>query len=818
MRTRLALSSLAALIGISCAAGTATAQVPPSPVSEGGYLAFELVPETTVRFVSIVGETRGPAVEPIGADAVFPFVFRDLSVDRSTSAGQVYHKATFDIDWVGGQPAGWSVILPDSINQVVSGQTVSRQLTIQHAASVNLRLAALNLTANMTYLAGPPDYLTFTQTFYAIVYPTPGLVASILYAAPEGAPLVAPPNTWVTIPLEVTNGDLYLQDVETRVFIAATDAVKPEQIPIVAPGPTIVNPLETKVFRVQFRTPKGETYYGSESLQYTIVVTNLERESVSSSTSGVLLVQGFYFSVPLLVGTPLLLVLVVMIVLAIISGRGYYDRSYLGKPIPPWRIPAEAARLNRLRQEDPRRFYLERYFLMEEEHQSALNWFHSYRSRSKEQVQQEAKSLKLEEKAGSLVHPSLKRFDHRAERLRWKYHRRQERARLKVDARIEKLENKLEKHYQEDFDEDHEQWKKQVEKIQKRANKPWFKEHKNWEREVDRILEEWEKPFADDKAKHDKATAKARSEHESRVKKEDRQAWKDWKEAAENAKTENELRRKEGREPIPLPELVSQAVGFAKLPPAFKEPPKPRLPSEPIAPKIPLPPEPKPEKPKMEASHYARKGRRLGKKAERKTRRLQRKLNRLLARNERHRVSAIAKADLKRNRLLRKSRRVLQPSPLQRLLHLTPEAKERRAHRKLLKAQARERLRAVEEQERTRLEVSEVEAKRGEAELSAQLTRNRAEVRKPTGTAKMQVDSDAVGRGKEELEALRAANTERIAKDRAAALARVAAEKERIQKELDLQLSEQRAQKRQPKAGHEAPAPRPARTAKSSRK
>lgn len=791
------------------------------PVASEGYLEFELIPQTTFLPVSIVGETAGPRGAAIGPDAIFDFLIRDISVERTVSAQQLFHKVRFEAEWVvGGEPVdgAWNWIEPDSILSIASGQTIQRTLTVQHLPTVRTNFTAVNVTANMSYVGGPEDYVEHTYTFHVYVYPTPGVLVQVLYAPPHQAPFQARPNTWVSIPFSIVNGDLYLQHVEVSVLIEPTQAVRPDQIPVIAPPPIILAPLETQIHEIRFRTPKGETYYGSESLQYTITVRNLERDAIFSSTSGVLIVQGFYFSAPLLIGSPLLLALIGAVIFSLVAGRHYYDERILGKPVAPWRIPKEAARLDHLRKENPREFYLERHFLMKDEYRSALNWFYFYKARTKSHLKHEAESQKLKDKAQRLVQPSLKRFDRRAERIKRKYHRKQERARGKLENRIDKLEGKLERHYQEDYEKDHEKWKKQVEKIQKRANRPWFQEHQRWEREAERILEEWEKPFAEEKAKHEKALAKARAEYESRVKKQDRQAWKDWKEAVENARSENQLRKKEGREPIPLPQLVSQAVGPAQLPPAFKEPPKPKFPPEPAAPEIPLPSEPMPEKPKLEDSHYARKARRFGKKTERKTRRLQRKLDRLLARNERHRVSAIAKADLKRNRLLRKSQRVLQPTRLQRLLRLTPEDKDRRAHRNLLRAQARERLQAVEEQERTRLEVSEVDGKRREAELLAKLIRERGDVPKAAGPGRRKSDLSAAERGKQELETLRATDAQRIAQERAAALSRIEAEKEKIQKELMAQLAQEEAQNRQPKASPEPMTPKPARRAKPSGK
>lgn len=742
-------------------------------------------------YVSAIGTAISPSGERVGQDALFILTFRDLSVDPKPDRGTpITHITDFSVQFAPGSDAdlAWSYSVPVSV-LTTSGLSQQVFLQVQHLQSIRLREVEVLLTATMRY--GDANYgnetVSHTYPFLVRILPQPGLQIQVVYDGPFAAPLQARPNSPVTIPVRVENTDFYGQQFELSFAVAETAGVVPEKIPVEGVGTFLLEPRgsegSTRIFNITFRTPKEQVYYGSVSLQYTITARSLELSEFQTRTDGIVAVQGFYFSRSLVVAVPLLMVALVAGLLILVLWRRYFNERILGQPIPPWRIPAEVVPLTALKRTDPRAFYLLRYFVMEQEYQSALFWFHAYKKRAKREIEAQAESASYMERAHSLEQPDLTPFDRRADRIRRRIHRRQERQKLKAQAKIDKLQAKLEQHYEEDFEKAHEKWAEKVEKIKKKANKPWYREHKKWEAEVERITEEWEKPFRKEKAKHDKEVARARATHEAQVKREDKAAWKDWREAVENAERENRVRAKEEREPLPLPELVSSVVGPPELPAPFQEPARPRLPAEPKPPKeLDLPPEPVHDKPVLAQSRYARKERRVHRKAERKVRRLEKKLNRLLARNERDRVRALAKADRKRRRYLRKSERVAEPSLMARLLHLTPEDRERRNAKRLQRALAKERINALEEQESTRLEVLQVDAQRQEAELTAKLIRDRAQVRKGASGAGM--DAGILSEEEARLKELRAAHATRLAKERAASEERVQKARAKIEEEL----------------------------------
>lgn len=787
----------------------AVAAQQPDPVRDAsGTINFSLVPDATLRFVTVAGSGRGPGGEEIGPNADFRFTITDLSTDAQSlnPAADVrtvnYHKFEFFIDWLDGVSPGdcWNLApAPPFIAQSLRGETYDGVITIQSLPCNRVLTATATLRIVMTgYQEDPNLRVEKEENFTAIVYPSPALQLEILYESPErpGAP-IAPvgPNRLTTITVNVTNTDLYIQKVIVQLLVSPGPNIDPAQVPVIGNGPYVLQPGESKQVNLTILTPRLTTWYYAVPMVYTVLAYNAQQPSVRISVDGVVVINGFYFSESLLIMIPILLLLIILLTLALLAAKRYYDENILGKPIPPWRIPEEARALDGLRKTDPRSFYITRYFLMVEEYESALNWFYSYKARTKREIRKATRSERLAQKASVLKSPSLARFDRRAARLKSGIHRRQERQRLKLEARLTKLQRKVDQHYEEDYEKDHEKWEQRVGKLKRRASKPWFKAHKKWEREVEAILDEWEKPFAKEKGKRDKEIAKAKGKYAVLAKKKDKDAWRDWRDAIDTTEKENKIRKRQGDEPLPLPELVSKVVGPPDLPEPFRPPPRPRLPAEPKEPQVEgLPPEPTLQKPRLEASHYANKAKRAKKKSDRKVRRLERKLERLLAKNERDRVRAVHRAGRKREKLLRRSQRAVLPTLAERLFRTTPEDRERRAHKKLIKALARERIQGVEESERTRLEVVKVDAQRREAELVSRLVRTRAEVAKGAGSPAMRVDEEP------QIVELREQNARRLEREERAAETRVAAERERIERELREKLTDELVQERTAKA------------------
>ena len=797
----------------------AAAQV---PVQTESYVDFQVGAPQTFGFLVRAGIGRTSDGGTVGSTVTFPVELQDYSFDgeasgqRGTALFSNYR--ILSSRWFGELPTdpadfSKSTELPppgwfgnpqaDDLVNSQRGDVKPMSVFMGVLATATQKEAFLHLQIEMKGHA-PRDHLVKVRniSFGARIMPQPAIQIDLTYLGN------VQPNTWVAIPVVVTNVDLYEQNVYVSLVVEDGDDYDGAGLAQTGSGSYTLAPLEAKTIELSLLTPKSRLWFRSEALQYQIRAQNAVNPAVVQSSQTLLIVDGFYFSRQLLLIIPILILLSTLFLWLLIAGKRYYDERVLGKPVAPWKIPQEAERLEVLRKADPRNFYVTRYFLMQEEYDSALLWFYSFKKRNSRRIKNEAASAKYRERASHLATPSLVRFDRKAERLRRRFLRRQERQRLKLEAKLEGLQGKLDQHYEADYDKDHRKWDEKVEKLQKKANRPWFREHKTWEKQVSKALAAWEKPFKKDKARHEKAVAKILEKHEKRVKKKDKPAWKEWKIAAENMEKENALREKEGRDALPLPELRSEEVEYPELPAPFKTPSKPRLPAEPVAPVVKdLPAEPQLVKPKLEDSNYARKTRRARKKTDRKVRRLEKKLNRLLARNERDRVRALAKADRKRRKLTRKSQVVLEPTITQKIFRLTPEDRERRAHRKLLRTLAKEKVKAVEENEKARLEVLEVEAQRREAELMARIIRGQAEVRKSGGSAAARVQGGAVEVDEASLDELRATNLERIEKERAKSAARVDAERAQAEKDQQAELAEELIKER---LGPEAATPRAA--------
>ncbi|HEX9815553.1 MAG TPA: hypothetical protein VGB18_01120, partial [Candidatus Thermoplasmatota archaeon] len=678
----------------------AAAQPPlPPPPTTGAYILFDIQPiDPVFQYVAFVGTSQSPA-GLVSDRADFKFVIHDQSIDPSAVSGaqkpSQEHFVEYTVEWLnssdpknsnwdGDVPGAWQFFNNTANGPMYAGQTsLVQSVTIGHQPLITQTDVAVRVTVNMSLQSERSTFRVETIDFQVRVVPTPGILATIILPGSStfpgiGAPTQARPDSWISIPVEVRNTDLYIQHISLQLVSIEGEGVDRASIPVQGDqGGAIFGPLETKVLTLHIKTPKEKTWYNSASMIYTVRAYNPNHAQVSSATSGVVIVQGFYFSEPLKVVVFLLIFLLILFLLVMLRGKRYYDEQILGKPIAPWRIKEEAVALEVQRKTDPRGFYITRYFLMVEEYESALNWFYGYKRRTKKGLKREAESSRLADKAAMLKDPSTEKYDVRADRIKRRMRRKQERQRLKLEAELNKLQGKLEQHYEEDFEKDHEKWEKKVEKIKAKSNKPWFKARKKWERDVEKIYAAWEKPFAKDKAQREKEIEKAKGKYAKVVKKKDREVWQAWSEAVLANENENKIRKKESREPLPEPDLLSEVVGAPDLPKPFKDPPKPKLPPEPVEPVVKgLPPEPQLLMPALDASHYARKARGERKKSDRKVRRLERKMERMLAKNERDRVKSIAKAGRKREKLLRKSHRVVQPTLMDRLTRNTPEERE----------------------------------------------------------------------------------------------------------------------------------------------
>jgi hypothetical protein len=771
-------------------APAATAQVP--EVSRE-ILSFDL---TADQAIALVAKNPNPA-PPYTNEAVFEFTVTDTSPDNTDpqSAGggsQARHTFVATIQWEGGTaPRGWAYQQPQpNFFSLSSGQTQTFQVALKPLPTASEMFAKATVNVTMRDQVGANIRAAQEMPIVAKLVSEPGVFVRV--GAPPGhpdpptPPSQVGPGDVVKVPFTIFNTDLY--PTQIRVTATFEEGVDGSALGVAGGGVYSLQPLEQRLVIISFVAPDDEFWYNSEGLLFSVQGEVVGQETLSHSAGYALVVSGFNWQPSMFILLLILIIIVILLILFLVIAKRRLAERVLGKPIPPWKIVKERIQLERLRHEDPRQFYVVRYFLMEQEYQSALDWFHSYKKRGRRQMRHASKATKYEEKAEGLQDYTGESFDARADRwTRW-YDWRIRRRNKKRDRQIARLQSKLDKRGEKGFEKDHETWEKKVDKLTKKANKPILRERKKWEKQNAKAIDKWEAETTTLQQDYEKELAKVHKEHEKAVKKDDKDAYKEWKAAVADAESENKVRKAEGRDPVPIPKLESDAVEEPEWPTEPDYPPKPVVGKEPkLTRPDELPPEPTIATPALEDSRYAKKAARKRKKAVKKVAKLEAKRAKRLAKVERKRAKRAAKVEQKRRGYLDDAEGAYTPSLLEKAFRLTPEAHEKRARKKVVRGLHKDEIQHLKEAEDSGLDGLKAEMRRQEAQREAAIIRARARVRKggaPAGKdVKPAAESD-IERMEQELEELKARHADQYAKAAAEAKQRIQDESQRLQAEL----------------------------------
>lgn len=750
----------------------ALAQVPAAPTSEELLMTASVSPGGML--VSRYTQPNLPK------EAEFSFSFEDDSIEHSVTSGStlVPHRVTAWLTWDGNPPEGWSFDTPTYAPiQLLAGESGSGAFFVKHLTTVTQ--AEVHGILNLR-LENP-------QTGASVMVQVPWLI--IVAPSPAGLIEIDSPQKEVVRPYElvharlhITNTDVYPATYRVSAVVYAADGIDPSDIAIGGLGDRFLQPGETRTVDVVFQTPRAQFWYNSVPMTIQFGVADPSGGG-SQTRIYTVTVSGFYWNESLVLLFVAMLAQVLLFVWLLVFARRRYEKRYLGRPLPPWEIPEEAAHLDRLKRQDPRAHYVLRYFLMEEEYRSALLWFHTYKKLNKKQLKADIRAVELKERADQLAAAPDERFAKASERLQRRHARRMERAQERTERQIARLQARLERSFEKDFEKDHSTWEARVEKLQKKHNRPYFKAKKKWEAATAKILAKWEKPFRKEKERHAKALAKAKEAYAAKVKRKDRPVYRQWRLQMEDWREENKVRKAEGREVLAEPELRSEIVGPPELPAPFLEPPKPELPPEPVPVPLDLPPEPVLATPDLATSHHARAAAKVEREGRARVRAIELELAKALQDLRGRRLAAGEKVERRREKILEAAE--VRPATVgfvDRVLRRSPEAIDRRHHVAFIRANTKERAKQLAEVEEAHLERARVENERAESDLESKLLLARAKGG----------DAGAVEALSRRLEEARAKGTERLAQARKASKERLAKglaalkadEKDAIEREL----------------------------------
>ncbi|MBW3581483.1 MAG: hypothetical protein KY455_00135 [Euryarchaeota archaeon] len=305
-----------------------------------------------------------------------------------------------------------------------------------------------------------------------------------------------------------------------------------------------------------------------------------------------LTVDGVYVHPALIPLTLLALIILGTLIFMAVLAKRQIEEQILGKPVPPWRIPVERAYLEELEKTDPDEHYIVRHYLMEEEHASALLWYHHFKKATKKDRIAETKWYKTKKKQERKIaklekeHVKLsKKWERKIKFLEWRRRRKLKKVDRKLKALNKGLQAKLDKAH-----------KKEVAKLKKRFKKDKKKLRKRQKKAEKKTLR-----------KHDKA-----------VRKEERKLYR-----------ENRKRAKRGDDLLPPPEIPEPEMPKLQVE-------EPQYPERPIAQEM-----------LLSETKFQKKADRINTRFDKKRARKEAKRDRILARHR-------ARVDGKTQRLLAK--------------------------------------------------------------------------------------------------------------------------------------------------------------------
>lgn len=786
-------SSVCLFVVVASLSGFGAAQPLPDEASDQ-ILQLDATVDRSFAMVS-----KGVATGRYVQFAQFNYVARDVSFDAQHVPFNVdSHRIRVEAFWTSTETAGWTLSPPSfPLRQGAPGPSLAVTGMVQVIAGINAQVR--DVEGIIRFILDRPENPSQNVTidFPFLVRIAPILSAQIEFDQGDDR---AGPDDLVQFRVRVVNTAFWPGFYRVSATVFDAPGITGSEITVHGAGDYYLQAGEERVIDLSFIAPREKFWYRGDPATILIEVTPTNGGAIQSDVH-VVEISGIYVSGNLFFLILAMLGQLALLLFFIVFAKRAYERRYLGRPLPPWEIPRERERLRQLKEEDPRAHYVTRYFLMEEEYQSALLWFYAFKKTSKRQLKAQARSIALREKADDVEVGEAPTVPASAsERLQRRFGRRIERRQRAIERKFDAWQGRLERTYDKDYQKRHDAWEKRVEKIEEKANKPYLRARKKWERESGKILAHWERPFKRQKKKHEKRVAKAQEEYEKIVKKKDKPTYKAWRGRYSDWEEEAAAAEERGEDAPPAPELYSEKVGPADMPEPLQLPPKPELPPKPKASAKPdLPPEPERGQARLSESRFAKKARRFERKQWAKILALEAdlasKLEKLNEKSQKRHRKLLAK----RQGYLEEAGEVGKPSLMDKVLRRTPEQMERRHKISYVKSTFRERMREARERTAAHIERVGLDQQRKEAELEAQLIaarsghRTAARARDPDATTAAQ---DRIKALQSELEGAKTDGVASIKKDREVAKKELAQQLTQLKQQQQEAVDALRGEKR----------------------
>lgn len=380
----------------------------------------------------------------------------DESSDAAGDGAGQPHRVRVAVEAV-TDDTGWQYDLLGSSFTTIRGESQDVTLSVLptgNAVESDLRLR-INVTMETVLCCGSVSHES------VVLIRTPGSEFAFLRPLSEVSPTVRPDQI-LEAELNVVNPGLLDRSYALKVVSNDCNLFISDANIVVPAG-------ESRLVTVTMLAPSGKLLYVQEPCNVSLQMVDQQSGRTSNTATYNIKVQGPYVDPGWIINLVIVLAVIGGIIWLILLAKRRAEEEVLGKPQPPWTLPAEQVYLLELEKKDPQAAYVVRHFLMEDEYRSSLLWYHAYKKATRGRRAVERKVLRMERKFAKW---DLKQQD-RLDDVGGDH-----------DKKIAKLQAKLDKKVRKAHKKERKKWRKQVGKLETKAANDHNKAMNDWRKEA----------------------------------------------------------------------------------------------------------------------------------------------------------------------------------------------------------------------------------------------------------------------------------------------------------------------------------------------
>ncbi|MGB1586008.1 MAG: hypothetical protein ACPHID_03050 [Thermoplasmatota archaeon] len=421
------------------------------------------LPAEVYAFGLVSEDDTTVTLEPGANRAEFELTLTDYSkdapdgilADQDTNAGLIPHRTTFAFSYgEDDNAAGWAVAPPPP-TRTFGGDEKTLTLRIQNQLTV-IQDPIITVTLNATHrFSGGVKY---TEIPFTIITGGPNNYNALVKTPSKEIA----PNDIDQVTIAITNSGLL-----PREFVIES-SVNSCNLDIGFEALRVVDAKQTLDIDITVLGPDDKFWYNFELCDLDLVAYPADQPGNTRVLSLDPVIQGTQIDPVWVFNFLIVLVAVIILLLLIARRKSRIEEEILGRPQKPWLIPVERVYLDHLRERDPQAHYVVRHFLMEEEYQSSLLWYHDYKKATKGSRAKERLVVGQE---------------HKYDRFQKRWQRRIAAPGKQVDRLAASLQKKLDRQGKSGARQERRKWKKLVRTMKAAHEKKVAKAMAKWEKQ-----------------------------------------------------------------------------------------------------------------------------------------------------------------------------------------------------------------------------------------------------------------------------------------------------------------------------------------------